>query len=296
MAILRAVVYASVFDYPLTADELWRSLPRHKTSLEALKRAISERPFLRERIDIIEDWYVPAGRADLVALRRRREQSSRAFLGRHRRTLDVVCTLPFTRLVAISGSLAHLNADDDADLDLFVVTAGPHVWTVALSLVVLSRLMKRRKLVCVNFLLADSHLGLDQRDLYTASQVLHLRPVIGTDTLDSFIEANPFVQEWFPNAKEAPARFPLPAAAGLPRLKRALELLLWIPSRPLERFCRAIYGWHLRRRVSRWQSPEQVRLEPCCLKLHTHSHRKAVLGRFEGLVRTYATLRRGGAC
>ena len=87
------------------------------------------------------------------------------------------------------------------------------VWTVALSLVILSRLMRRRKLVCANFLLADSHLVLDQHDLYTASQVLHLRPVIGAETQARFIEANPFVHEWFPNAKDAPpVAFPLSAA------------------------------------------------------------------------------------
>ncbi|HUR22084.1 MAG TPA: hypothetical protein VMZ90_14810 [Vicinamibacterales bacterium] len=285
MAILRAVIYAAVFEFPLSAEELWRSLPRHKTSIDTLKRAIAERPFLRERIDVVDGWYVPAGRRDLMERRRQRERSSRAFLARHRRTLDVICTLPFTRLVAISGSLAHLNADENADLDLFIVTHGPHVWTVALLLVIISRLMRRRKVVCANFLLADSHLVLDQHDLYTASQVLHLRPVIGADTQARFVEANPFVREWFPNAKDAtPVEFPLPAPGGLQQFKRVLELLLWIPSRPIEAVCRQIYGWHLRRRISRWRSPEQVRLEPSCLKLHTHSHRKAVLDRFEALV------------
>src|SRR5688572_21771968 len=285
IAVLRAVLYASVFDFPLSAEELRRSLPRRKISLNALKRAIAERPFLRDRINLVDGWYVPAGRADLVERRRERERSSRAFLAKHRRTLDVVCTLPFTRLVAISGSLAHLNADDDADLDLFVVTQGPRVWTVALSLVILSRLMRRRKVMCANFLLADSHLVLDQHDLYTASQVLHLRPVIGCDTQARFIEANPFVHEWFPNAGDAPAvEFPLPTSGGFPRLKRVLEALLWIPSGLIEAVCRFTYGWHLRRRVSLWRSPEQVRLEPSCLKLHTHSHRKAVLGQVETLV------------
>jgi hypothetical protein len=285
MAILRAVLYASVFDFPLSAEELWRSLPRHKIAIDALKRALSERSFLRERIDLVDGWYVPAGRGELVEQRRQRERSSRAFLAKHRRTLDVICTLPFTRLVAISGSLAHLNADDDADLDLFVVTRGPRVWTVALSLVILSRLMRRRKVVCANFLLADSHLKLDQHDLYTASQVLHLRPVIGGDTQARFIKANPFVHGWFPNAENAPAvDFPLPPAVGFPRFKRFLELLLWIPAGPIEALCRHIYGWHLRRRISRWRSPDPVRLEPCCLKLHTHSHRNAVLGQFDSLV------------
>lgn len=285
MAILRAVLYASVFDFPISAAELTRSLPRRKASVEDVRRAIAEQPFLRERIQLVGEWYVPAGRRNLAEIRRRREASSREFLTAQRRTLDWICAMPFTRLVAISGSLAHLNADDRADLDLFIVTRGSRVWTVALGLVVLSRLMRRRKVVCANFLLADSHLVLDQHDLYTASQVLHLRPVIGADTLDRFIAANEPVQEWFPNAAdEPPAPFPLPPAGAIRRVKRVLELLLWVPSGVVEAVCHRVYGWHLRRRVSAWRSPEQVRLEPWCLKLHTNSHRTAVLDRFEQLV------------
>ena len=285
-AILQGVLYASVFDYPLRPEELWRSLPRHSTSLDALKRAISDRPFLRDRIELIDGFYVPAGRRDLIERRRKREQSSRSFLTKHRRTLDMICALPFTRLVAISGSLAHLNAEEDADLDLFIVTKGPRVWTVALSLVVLSRLMNRRKAVCANFLLADSHLRLDQQDLYTASQVLHLRPVIGKDMLGRFVAANPFVQEWFPNASTAPPMaFPLPPSGGIRRLKGLIEALMWVPSGVIEATCRFVYGSHLRRRVSRWQSPDQVRLESGCLKLHTHSHRAAVMEQLDAAIR-----------
>jgi hypothetical protein len=63
-----------------------------------------------------------------------------------------------------------------------------------------------------------------------------------------------------------------------------LELLLWVPSGVVEAFCRRVYGWHLRRKTSGWRSPEEVRLEPWRLKLHTNSHRTAVLERFEELV------------
>jgi hypothetical protein len=164
------------------------------------------------------------------------------------------------------------------------VTSGPRVWTVALSLVVATRLIRQRSAVCANFLIADSHLALDQHDLYTASQVIHLRPVIGADVGDRFLAANPFVREWFPNAGAAAATdYPLPASGRLRSIKRAVELLLWIPSGPIEMMCRYLYGWYLRRRVSKWRSPDQVRLERECLKLHTNSHRVAVLARFEAL-------------
>lgn len=284
-AIVRAVLYASIFDFPLSASELRRTLTRPCASVSALQRLIEQSQFLESRVQSIDGWYVPAGRTNLVEHRRVREARSRAFLSAHRWTLDMICAVPFTRLVAISGSLAHLNADDDADLDLFVITRGPHVWTVALLIVLMAKVLRRRKVVCANFIVADSHLALDQHDLYTASQILHLRPVVGADTYTHFIAANPFTDRTFPNAGDQPASpFPVPGPGLWRVVKRVLEAVLWLPSGLLERLCRRAYGWHLRRKVSRWRSPEQVRLEPCVLKLHTNSHRRAVLEQFERLV------------
>lgn len=51
-----------------------------------------------------------------------------------------------------------------------------------------------------------------------------------------------------------------------------------------ERSARAIYRWHLNRRAQTWQSRDQVRLEPECLKLHTSSHRTAALARYDAAV------------
>jgi hypothetical protein len=52
----------------------------------------------------------------------------------------------------------------------------------------------------------------------------------------------------------------------------------------MERAFRALYGWHLRRGAASWQSRDQVRLEPECLKLHTSSHRAAALERYHRAV------------
>jgi hypothetical protein len=302
IAILRAILYASIFDFPLSLEELRRVLTSPVGSLAELRAVLARSLFLRSRVEQIGDWLVPAGRADLCDRRAARDAHSRQFLRRHRRLLDVVCAMPFTQLVAISGSLAHLNADEDADLDLFVITRGPHVWTVTLLLVLVAKLLRRRNVLCANFVLADSHLTLDQHDLYTASQVLHLRPVSGAEAYAGFLDANPFVRRWFPNADAPlPHTFPLPRPGRLRGLKRPLELLMGWAGGPIETLCRRAYGWHLRRSLQRWESPDQVRLDRCCLKLHTNSHRANVLRRFEHLVAdalapTAADRRPGGAC
>jgi hypothetical protein len=57
-----------------------------------------------------------------------------------------------------------------------------------------------------------------------------------------------------------------------------------LPWRGLEWACRTAYRSYLLRKSSAWDSPEQVKLDDDCLKLHTHSHRQSVMERFERVV------------
>src|SRR6185503_19882171 len=73
------------------------------------------------------------------------------------------------------------------------------VWTVTVAVLLLTKLLRRRRVVCANFVIADSHLALEPQDLFTANQMLHLKPLIGEDVLDAFLAANPFVTRFYPN-------------------------------------------------------------------------------------------------
>jgi len=200
-AIARSVIYASLFDYPLTLDQLHHSLiESDQTRLEILA-VYDGSEMLHDMITLRDGLFFPVGRDDLVDARRRREARSDAFLTAHRLVLRLICALPFTRLVALSGSIAHRNLQPDGDLDLFIVTRGARVWTVTVALLVLTRLLHRRRTVCANFVLADSHLTLDQQDLFAANQVIHLQPLVGGDVIDQFRAANPFVARCYPNSR-----------------------------------------------------------------------------------------------
>jgi hypothetical protein len=133
--------------------------------------------------------------------------------------------------------------------------------------------------------MADSHLRLEQQDLFSANQVIHLKPIIGGELMAAFAAANPFVRRVYPNATTALRR---PLVAGPRRAaraaKRVIELLLGLPAPLIEAVCRRLYAWHLRRRAASWRSPEQVQLRSDYLKLHTRSHRRAVMDRFDAAV------------
>jgi len=282
-AIARSVIYASLFDYPLTLAQLHRTLVESDQTASEILAVFDGSETLQHMIEYRDGFFFPAGRADLIAERRLREAHSRAFLQRHQFVLRLICALPYTRLVALSGSIAHLNLEASGDLDLFIVTRGHRVWTVTVAVLLLAKLIRRRRIVCANFILADTRLALEQRDLFTANQVIHLRPLIGGDLLDEFTAANPFVTWWYPNSAVRLDEDPLipTYTRGLARAKTLLELALRVPAPLVEAMCRSLYAWHLRRRAGSWRSPDQVKLRSDYLKLHTQSHRHSVLERFD---------------
>jgi hypothetical protein len=283
LAILQSVIYAGLFDYPLTLEELHRSLIGSTLDEDAILRTYRASPALWHAVTFREGMFFPTGRDHLLAERRRREQRSLAFLRRHHLLLACVCAIPYARMVALSGSIAHLNMDGAGDLDLFIVTRGRHVWSVTVAILVLAKLLRHRDVTCVNFIVADTHLTFEQQDLFTANQTIHLKPLIGTDVLPELLHANPFVAHFYPNyrAPRPPEfAFDVEQTALTARIKSAVERIGHIPAAAIEAICHRAYSWHLRRRAASWQSPAQVRLEPDYLKLHTRSHRRSILDRF----------------
>jgi hypothetical protein len=287
LAIARSVLFASLFDYPLTLAQLRQTLIESSLTPSEIEVLYARSESLQDMIEYRQGFFFPRDRRDLVSERRRREARSRVFLDRHRRLLSAICALPYVEMVALSGSVAHLNLEGAGDLDLFIVTRGRHVWSVTVAVVLIAKLLRRRQTTCANFVLADSALALDQQDLFSASQIIHLKPLVGDDMYRRFVASNPFVSRFYPNFRVSPlTRRRTVLQHVIQSAKRTAEVVLAAPSIAVEVLCRRAYRGYLTRRSSTWDSPDQVRLEPDCLKLHTKSHRHSVLSRFDDAVHT----------
>jgi hypothetical protein len=184
------------------------------------------------------------------------------------------------RLVAISGACAHDNAADD-DLDLFLVTRRGRAWSVCLALMVLAKLAGVRRTLCINYVLDEGALALPERDLFTASELVGLRPVAGAGAYRALLDANRWVGRLHPNFAECGFRDAATLAeVGRPRL---LEGLLELGPAPLaEALARRALGWHLRRKAG---ASDGVVLSAARLKLHTEDHRPALLARYADALR-----------
>lgn len=285
-AIARSVLFAALFDYPLTLAQLRQTLIGSRQTASEILATVRDSVALHDLVECHDGFFFPTGCAHLVDTRRHREARSIAFLSEHRMLLRLISACPFIRFVGLSGSIAHLNLESGGDLDLFIVTRGARVWSTAVFVVLLAKLMRRRRTLCANFIVADTDLVFTEDDLFTASQIVGLKPVTRGDVLHDIVAANPFVRRYYPNFHPAgSATVAHPFRRTNTRLKGLLETVLAVPSLVVESLCRWAYRTYLRRRSAAWTSPEQVVLGDRILKLHTRSHRRETLNRFASAVR-----------
>ena len=171
-SIARSVLYAALFDYPLTLAQLRQTLigsPQTPSEIVGPTVRVQRLAGYRRAAGWLTSFPPAAAtwsqHADVGKLR------SRAFLLEHRPLLRLIAALPYVKLVALSGSIAHLNLENGGDLDLFIVTRGRRVWSTAVAVDLLARLLRRRRTLCANFIVADTALAFEQQDLFTASQI-----------------------------------------------------------------------------------------------------------------------------
>lgn len=282
LAVLRSVIYAALFDYPLTLAQLRDSLVDVAADEANILSWWRSSALLQSAIDLRDGQFFPTGRADLLQTRARREALSRRLLRRDRAMLTLVSRMPFVRMVALSGSLAHLNAERCADVDLFVITKAHRVWLVTVAVLLAAKAMGWRRRLCMNYVISEGQMAIAPADLFSANQIIHLRPLTGWPAYQQFLDANPFVSQHYPNFRAAQEPR---GVKPRPSWSTVAERVLSAGIAPVaERVCRAFYRWHLTRRSATWQSRDQVRLEDECLKLHTTSHRAETLARLDAAV------------
>jgi len=128
------------------------------------------------------------------------------------RYVNLLSIFPQIKLIGLSGSVAMLNADEDHDIDLFIITDKNRLWTGRLiSLLLVSILGLRRKRnrfkakdkVCLNLFFDEARLDMPKykRTEYVAHEILQMRPLVNKNNVyGAFLEQNKWVYKIFPNA------------------------------------------------------------------------------------------------
>ncbi len=206
-AVLKTLIYADIFDYPLKAWETHKWLISKKASLQKVEKALKK--LIKEaKIKNHGDYYFLSERKGLVAKRLNREKVSRGFFKKVKRVANLLKIIPWIRLIGVSGSLALNNAKDTDDIDLFIITEKNRLWVTRLAtLAILNTLNVRRKRgqqvvggkICTNILIEEDKLA-QQKDLYLAHEVLQMRVLWQRNLVyQDFLDKNSWAFKYLPN-------------------------------------------------------------------------------------------------
>lgn len=212
-AIFRTVAFFSLFDFPVTAFEIWKWLAKPATSyrLEEVMTALAASPWLASRLQTRDGFFVLQGKRETIALRHTRFLDATRKFKRLRRACYYLGFLPMVKSLNVCNTLAWMNTKPESDIDLFIITKPRRVWTTRLLAVFPFALLGMRPKggavdpICFSFFTSEDNLSLrdlrlNKHDLYLAQWVRSLVPVVDRDRHADFIEANRWVDGIFPNS------------------------------------------------------------------------------------------------
>ncbi|MDI3339982.1 MAG: hypothetical protein QJR03_05555 [Sphaerobacter sp.] len=243
-AVVRALAYGDVFDYPLTAAEVHRYLVGVAASPAAVQALLSDPAARPAPITFHDGYYLLRGREATVATRRQRAARAARLWPRAVRYGRAIARLPFVRMVAVTGELAIDSVDQGGDLDYLIVTAPGRLWLCRALVIGIVRLARAcGDVVCPNYLLSERALALTDRNLYTAHELTQMVPLSGLAVYERMRRLNGWTARFLPNAAGPPSLM-TPDLADDGGLRALTELPLRTP---------------VGERLERWERERKIR-------------------------------------
>ena len=228
-SILRTLAYSDLFDYPLTAAEIWRYQAGTSYSADEVGEALHSHALLRWQLSHRDGYYCLRGRESVFETRDQRLAASLPVWRRARLYARIISRLPFVRMVAVTGALAVDNLGDRPDIDFMIVTAPGRVWVGRRMIVAIVRLARLAgDDLCPNYIVAGSALEIDQHDLFTAHELAQMVPLYGPRVYSTIMERNSWAREYLPVAFREPREAPRARRRGL--FARVAERVLRAPT------------------------------------------------------------------
>ncbi len=199
--VIKVFLYFDVFNYPLLKDEINSFLPISNLSNNELTASLNF--LVSENYVCFNEGYYFLHKPDNSHIQRRIKGNIAAvkMMKTARRFSRLISYFPFVRCVCISGSLSKGYIDKDADIDYFIITEPKRLWIARTMLILFKKLflLNSRKYFCVNYFIDTDHLEIEDKNIFTATELVTLIPMNNLHLFYKFIESNHWVNRFLPN-------------------------------------------------------------------------------------------------
>jgi len=223
-SILKVLAYFDLFDYPVLAEEIlyFLDIETGKPELNAELAVLTAEKCLFRTGDLYSLQDNPV----LAERRIRGNRRADELLPVAARISRKLYQFPYVRGIGISGSLSKHYADENADIDYFIITRSNRLWIARTFMHLfkkLSYLRGHQHWYCMNYYVDEEALEIKEKNIFTATEMFTLLPASGNGGLVKFFDANDWTTAYFPHYRD---RLRQPSAtAHSSFLKKALEKL-----------------------------------------------------------------------
>jgi predicted nucleotidyltransferase len=197
---VRTLLYFDVFNYPLKKTELYKYCQSLINSTDEFNAALD---FLvcEKFIKHSHDFYFINDDHSILERRIFGNELAKKYNLIAKKYSRLISKFPFVKAVFISGSLSKGYMDKDSDIDYFIITEPGRLWLCRTLLVLFKKvfLLNSHKYFCVNYFIDDEHLEIPDKNIFTATELVTLMPMVNHYLFKKFTEANRWVLEYLPN-------------------------------------------------------------------------------------------------
>lgn len=213
-AVFKTLIYADIFKFPLTIDEIWLYLisPKAYTKKdvkEAVLRLLEQRKIFRHKV-----YYGLEEKSEIYTKRERNSHIHKNKIKIAEMTALELSYIPSLLFVGISGGVSVGNAGESDDIDFFIVSKKNTIWVTRLLCI-----LKLKKLgllrgrndknvkdkICLNMFVTEDFLKVPvkKQDLYIAHEISQLLPLVSKENIyEKLVLENIWTRDFLPNFKQ----------------------------------------------------------------------------------------------
>lgn len=233
-SILKTISYFDLFDFPLTAEEVYDYLWEERGASENEIKNELDALVVGGKLETMESYYFLPARKELVERRNRAAAEGEKKLRKAKFAVKLISGIPFLKAIFVCNSVAAETSNKNSDIDFFIIGREGRLWFVRFfSNLILKifnlRTGKRQSAdrVCLSFFVDDKHLDLSglrivNDDVYLTYWLRQLYPVYDPENyLEKVHSENVWTREYIRPVKNLPS-----SEIVKDKLKKVLEDLL----------------------------------------------------------------------
>lgn len=208
--ILRTIIYYDLFDYPLTANEIYKGLFKYKANLFSVVNCLEKSENLKKYIETRNGFYFLKTRKEIIDIRKKRRDYSVKKWEKALKAVKIIRFVPFLRAVFLCNSIPYFNAEKDSDIDFFIIIKDKYIWFSRFWITILLHIFKMRRhnkkikdRICLSFYVTDKSLNLknfyDQDNTYLYHWIDDLSSIFDDGIYHDFLIANRWIKNYIPN-------------------------------------------------------------------------------------------------